>query len=152
TLQSRVQVSSLTTGVIEITAEAKTGDDAQELAAAVSRAYAQLLVQKSNLGGKARAHGLGPAPPTGTTLRTAAIERGSLGGLIGALLGVIVAVAVGRSDRRLRERDEIAGSIGIPVLASIPVVHPSDTAGWTRLLKEYEPAVVHAWNLRKVLM
>ncbi|HKR68618.1 MAG TPA: hypothetical protein VJT16_07265 [Streptosporangiaceae bacterium] len=152
TLQSRVQVNSLTTGVIEITAEAKTGDDAQELAAAVSRAYAQLLVQKSNLGGKARAHGLGPAPPTGTTLRTAAIERGIFGGLIGALLGVIVAVAVGRSDRRLRERDEIAGSIGIPVLASIPVVHPSDTAGWTRLLKEYEPAVVHAWNLRKVLM
>jgi capsular polysaccharide biosynthesis protein len=152
TLQRYVQVNSLTTGVIEITAEARTAQDAQELANAVGLAYKQLLETKDNPGGKAKAHPLGAAPPTGDTLRTAAIERGGFGALIGALLGVIIVVAIGRSDRRLRERDEIAGAIGIPVLASIPVVHPSDTAGWTRLLKEYEPAVVHAWNLRKVLM
>ena len=91
------------------------------------------------------------APPTGATLRTAAIENAGFGALAGVLLGVIITVAMGRSDRKLRERDEIAGAIGVPVLASIPVVHPSDTAGWTRLLQEYEPAVVHAWNLRKAL-
>ncbi len=39
---------------------------------------------------------------------------------LGALLGVIITVAMGRSDRKLRERDEIAGAIGVPVLASIP--------------------------------
>ena len=151
-LQNRVQVNSLTTGVIEITAEAKTADDATELADAVAQAYQRLLLMKNNPGGKAKAQPLKPAPPTGVTLRTAAIERGVFGGLGGVLVGIIIVVAVGRSDRRLRERDEIAGAIGIPVLAAIPVVHPSDTAGWTRLLKEYEPAVVHAWNLRKVLM
>src|SRR5207245_167977 len=67
------------------------------------------------------------------------------------LLCAITSGARGRQDRKLRERDEIAGAIGVPVLASIPVVHPSDTAGWTRLLQEYQPAVVHAWNLRKAL-
>ncbi|MDR2986823.1 MAG: hypothetical protein LBV34_18490, partial [Nocardiopsaceae bacterium] len=151
-LQSRVRVASATDNVIVISAEAKTAEEAQELAKAVAQAYKHLLLTKNNPGGKARAHPLGPAPPTGATLRVAAIERGFFGALVGALIGVIIVVAISRSDRRLRERDEIAGAIGIPVLASIPVVHPSDTAGWTRLLKEYEPAVVHAWNLRKVLM
>jgi capsular polysaccharide biosynthesis protein len=151
-LERQVQVNSLTTGVIVITAEAKTAGDAMELANAVAQAYKNYLRIPGGAGGKAQAHPLGPSPPTGATLRTAAIERGGLGGLVGALIGVIIVVALGRSDRRLRERDEIAGAIGIPVLASIPVVHPSDTAGWTRLLGEYEPAVVHAWNLRKVLM
>jgi hypothetical protein len=152
TLERQVQVNSLTTGVIVITAEAKTAEDAQELANAVALAYKAYLRIPGGAGGKAQAHPLGPSPPTGTSLRTGAIERGGLGALVGALLGIIVVVALGRSDRRLRERDEIAGAIGIPVLASIPVVHPSDTAGWTRLLGEYEPAVVHAWNLRKLLM
>lgn len=151
-LERRVQVESLTTGVIAVTAEAKTAEQAQELADAVSQAYKNYLRLPGGAGGKAQAHPLGPAPPTGATLRTAVIERGFFGALIGAIIGLIIVVAIGRSDRRLRERDEIAGAIGIPVLASVPVVHPSDTAGWTRLLEEYEPAVVHAWNLRKVLM
>jgi capsular polysaccharide biosynthesis protein len=152
TLLNRVQVSGVTDNVIKISAEAKTAEEAQELAHAVARAFQKLLPTLSGPGAKAKPQLLGVAPPTGATLRTAAIERGIFGGLIGALIGVIIVVAIGRSDRRLRERDEIAGAIGIPVLASIPVVHPTDTAGWTRLLGEYEPAVVHAWNLRKVLM
>ena len=71
--------------------------------------------------------------------------------LAGALVGVILSLAIGRKDRRLRERDEIASSIGIPVLASVPVEHPSDAAGWTRLLEDYKPASVHAWRLRAAL-
>ena len=39
----------------------------------------------------------------------------------------------------------------MPVLASVPVDHPADAAGWTRLLEEYEPGVVDAWRLRKAL-
>ena len=58
--------------------------------------------------------------------------------LAGALIGVIVALAIGRNDRRLRARDEIANSIGIPVLASVPVAHPSAAAGWTKLFEELQ--------------
>ena len=74
-----------------------------------------------------------------------------LGGVIGAMIGIIVALAISRRDRRLFERDEIANSIGIPVLASIPVGHPTDAAGWTRLLEDYNPAAVHAWQLRMAM-
>jgi hypothetical protein len=31
------------------------------------------------------------------------------------------------------------------------VGHPSDAAGWTKLLEDYKPGVVHAWRLRKTL-
>jgi hypothetical protein len=67
------------------------------------------------------------------------------------VLGVIVVAAIGRTERRLRERDEIAGAVGAPVLASVPVLHPSGTTGWARLLESYEPGVVHAWSLLKAL-
>ena len=71
--------------------------------------------------------------------------------VVGALIGIIVALAIGRNDRRLRERDEIAKSIGIPVLASVPVAHPSAAAGWTRLFESYSPTAMHGWQLRTVL-
>lgn len=149
TLQKRVQVTG-TAGVVQITAEGKTADDARGLANAVARSYIQFSQNNPNV--HAVATRLGSASPaTGTTMRAAAIENAGFGALAGALLGVIITVAMSRSDRKLRERDAIAGAIGVPVLASIPVVHPADTAGWTRLLQEYEPAVVHAWNLRKAL-
>jgi capsular polysaccharide biosynthesis protein len=151
TLQKRVQITS-SPGALEIAAEGKTAGDAQRLVDAVAVAYKEYLQTHPKQVQHAAAGIVGhPAPPTGATLRSAAIENAGFGALAGVLLGVIVTVAMGRSDRKLRERDEIAGAIGVPVLASIPVVRPTDTAGWTRLLQEYEPAVVHAWNLRKAL-
>jgi len=76
-------------------------------------------------------------------------------GLLGAMLGTGVAtvdvLAVSRRDRRLRVRDEIADSIGVPVLASISVDQPSDAAGWRKLLEEYQPGDVDAWRMRKAL-
>jgi hypothetical protein len=51
----------------------------------------------------------------------------------------------------LRERDQIADSIGIPVLASVATEHPRDAADWARLLDHYEPGLVDAWHLRKAL-
>ena len=74
-----------------------------------------------------------------------------LGAIFGAAIGAIIALAIHRSDRRLRARDEIANSIGVPVLASFPVGHPSDPRGWTRLLEDYKPGAMHALQLRKAL-
>ena len=62
-----------------------------------------------------------------------------------------MALAIGRNDRRLRERDLMADAIGVPVLASISVRHPTDTARWSRLLDDYEPSAADAFRLRSAL-
>ena len=74
-----------------------------------------------------------------------------MGAIFGALIGAIIALAVSRSDRRLRERDEIADSIGVPVLASFPVGPPADPKGWAKLLEDYKPGALHALQLRRAL-
>jgi hypothetical protein len=63
----------------------------------------------------------------------------------------VTAVILGRRDRTLRDLDDIANSIAVPVLAAVPVGRPGDAAGWTRLLDEYEPGSVDAWRLRQAL-
>ena len=73
------------------------------------------------------------------------------GALAGALVGAIIALSISRKDRRLRQRDEIANAIGVPVLASFPVRHPRDAAAWTKLLEDYEPEAVYGWGMRQAL-
>ncbi|MBO0883943.1 MAG: hypothetical protein J2P17_27145, partial [Mycobacterium sp.] len=46
---------------------------------------------------------------------------------------------------------QIADSIGVPVLASVPTAHPSSAGDWAKLLGSYEPSPVYAWRLRKAL-
>src|SRR6185437_15615765 len=151
-LHHRVSVTSVTSTVLAVTALGKTASQAQDLANPVARNYVRFVRSPRNPGGKTSAQVLESATPAiGATLRVRAAETGGLGALAGALIGIIVAAAIGRTDRRLRERDEIAAAIGAPVLASIPVAHPSDPAGWARLLENYEPTITHAWSLRKAL-
>jgi len=158
-LRRQVKVTSVTASALAITVEAKTANVAQDAADAVARSYVSFVGTPGIAGGQVKAQLLcskGAAtscatPATGTTVSAKVAETAGLGTLAGVLLGGIVVVSIGRTDRRLRERDEIAGAVGAPVLASVPVVHPSDTAGWVRLLEAYEPGVVHAWSLRKAL-
>jgi hypothetical protein len=76
----------------------------------------------------------------------------TLAGLVlGTAIGVVSAFAIGRNDRRLRQRDAIADAIGVPALASIALRSPDGTVGWTRLLESYEPSVTDALRLRSVL-
>jgi len=74
-----------------------------------------------------------------------------IGLVCGTLIGVVGALATGRRNGRLRERDEIADAIGVPVLASVPVAHPSDAAGWAKLFEDYQPSVNDAWRMRHAL-
>jgi hypothetical protein len=87
----------------------------------------------------------------GTPLPIHLIIMGGFGLLVGLLLGAIGVLALSRRDRRLRRRDDISDAIGIPVLASVAVGHPSDPAEWTRLLEDFEPAAADGWRLRKAL-
>jgi capsular polysaccharide biosynthesis protein len=151
-LRRQVKVEVATSSALWVSVSGKTAADAQGVADAVAHSYVAFAGSLSSPGGRVRAKVVGPASPaTGTAPSVWVAETAGLGLLAGVVLGLIVAVAIGRGDRRLRERDEIAGAVGAPVLASVPVLHPSGAAGWVRLLEAYEPGVVHAWSLRKAL-
>lgn len=151
-LRLDVQVGSPSTDLISVSAQGKTAADAEATANAVANSYIRYVTSATSAVGRIQAQLLQSASEaTGTKPIVEIVVDGLLGGLAGALIGVIVALAVGRGDRRLRERDGIANSIGIPVLASVPVAHPSDAAGWTKLFETYTPTSVHSWQLRTVL-
>jgi hypothetical protein len=142
----------VTTNIISISAQAKLAGDAEMTANAVAASYIRYVDSPTSPIGSQAAALLQPAASaSGTRPLEALIVAGFLGGLGGLLIGVIVSLAISRRDRRLRERDEIANSVGLPVLASFPAARPSNAADWTRLLRDYKPGAVYAWRLRTVL-
>lgn len=152
TLRDRVQVEGLTTNVISISAKGRSAAQAETTANAVTRSYVSYLGSASSPFGQMQARVLESATtPTGTPLYIRLLETGGIGLLAGGLIGAIIALAMGRGDRRLRERDQIADSIGVPVLASVSAEHPRDAAGWAKLFGHYQPGAVDAWRLRKAL-
>jgi capsular polysaccharide biosynthesis protein len=152
TLRDAIKVKNVTSDIISISAQGKTAAQAERTADAVANSYVAYVNSPSRPGSPVQARILQPAPnATATPLSIRLLVGGGFGLLLGLLIGAIVALATGRKDRRLTERDEIADSIGIPVLTSISVGHPSDAAGWVRLLEDYQPGDVDAWRLRKTL-
>ena len=151
-LRRDIQVGSLTPYIISISAQAKAGGAATTTANAVANSYIHFVGSASNAGGPISASMLQlatVAPGTGLIEHTAIYVV--LGAIFGLLIGSVIALAMSRSDRRLRERDEIANSIGVPVLASFPVEHATDARGWAKLLDEYKPGATHALQLRRTL-
>ena len=151
TLRRRINVTSPTPNLIQISAQGTTAAQAEDIANAVANSYVS-YVSSTTSPARADARLLEQATPaTGTAFPVRLLVAGGLGALAGAVVGAIIAVAMSRRERRLRQRDDIADAIGVPVLASVSVGHPSDPAGWMRLLDGYEPPAVHAWSLRKAL-
>lgn len=151
-LRGQVQVSSVTTNVLSITVRGKTATEAKTAANAVAKSYAAYVSAPGSPGGRIPAQVLQmAASASGRSLPIDLAINVVLGALAGLVLGTGIALWVGKGDKRLRTRDEIADSIGVPVFASVPVEHPSTSSGWTRLLAEYDPGVVDGWRLRKAL-
>lgn len=152
TLSGRIKVRRLTSNAISITAEGTTATQANDAANAVANSYVAYLSTDNSAVGKMQARVLNLATnAAGTPLRIRMPITAVLGLLTGLLIGAIAALTIGRGYRRLRERDDIADAIGVPVLASLSVWHPTDAARWTRLLEEYKPSVADAWRLRNAL-
>ena len=150
-LRGEVKVTSTTSGIISISAKGKSPAVADATANAVADSYAAYVADK-----KSPVHVVArvlerATNATGSSRLIALVSTALVGTLVGALLGVVVSLMISRKDRRLRERDEIANSIGIPVLSSVPVGHPSDAAGWTTLMEDYKPTAVDAWQLHTAL-
>jgi capsular polysaccharide biosynthesis protein len=151
-LRNTVQVKSVTSTVLSFTAKERSPAVAEATANAVAGSYLALVGSSSSPVGHVAGRVLSPAvTAAGTSPVVHLLSAGLLGAVAGTLIGIIVALATRRNDRALRERDQIANSIGVPVLAALPVDHPSDPAGWVKLLDDYEPDAVGAWHLRKAL-
>jgi capsular polysaccharide biosynthesis protein len=152
TLRRDVSSTSLTPEIVQITASAKTASQAESIATAVASSLASYVSSTNAPGGKVYGQMIEPGTnATRTALSTRLLLYGGLGALGGLLIGSIIALSIDRSDRKLWERDAIADAIGVPVLASVPVAHPSSAAGWMKLLEGYDPGAVHGWSLRKAL-
>jgi capsular polysaccharide biosynthesis protein len=151
-LRRYVQIGSPSPNIISVTATGKTAADAEATANAVTESYIRYVTSPHSAVGQVTAHLLASASSaTGPSRTGRTVLYALLGALVGVLMGVILILAIGRSDRRLRQRDDIANSIGVPVLASVPAARPSAAAGWTRLLENYKPTARHSWQLLTAL-
>ncbi|MGH3187857.1 MAG: Wzz/FepE/Etk N-terminal domain-containing protein [Streptosporangiaceae bacterium] len=151
-LRTDIHVNSLTGYIISVSAESKLAADAEATANAVVNSYIAYVNSPNSPIPQVSARILQPATSaTGKNRWLALVLTALMGALAGVVIGVIAALAISRNDRRLWKRDEIAGSIGVPVLASFPVRHPRDAAGWTDLLEDYEPGARDAWRMRQAL-
>src|SRR6476660_10622062 len=120
-LRDKVDVQSPTGTIIAISAKDKNAALAKSTANAVAQSYVDYVGHTGNLpDGPIQARVLEPATTaTGTRPSSRLVVIGLLGAMLGAGVAAVGVLAVSRRDRRLRVRDEIADSIGVPVLASI---------------------------------
>jgi hypothetical protein len=106
---------------------------------------------------------VGPSATAGTSVIQQATEARGLPTLVRLLIwppfGTLVCTVAAaltllvgaRRDPRLRLRDEIADSVGSPVLASLPSRPQQSVAGWSTLLETYEATPVESWAFRQLL-
>lgn len=152
TLRDRVSVSSPANSILQFTVTGGRAGQAEGNANAVADGYIAYVSSSESPIGRVSARMLAPASSaTGTSPLVHRIAFGFVGTLIGFLAGFVLALARERGSRRLRLRGEIANSIGVPVLASVPADQPSSVADWARLLSSYQPTPLYAWRLRKAL-
>jgi len=151
-LTERIHAQYAAIGLMSITASATTPSQAIQTVNVVTRSYLAYVSSGSSPFGALEVRPFEAATSAeGTPLGVRLFYAAGAGVLIGAMIGVIIAIAVGRTNKPLRERDEIADSVGVPILGSVRSRRPSRAAGWQKLLDAYEPAPADAWRLRKVL-
>lgn len=152
TLSQRVSAGAAAGQTLSVNAQGSTALSAEHTANAVARSYIGYVTSARNPAGKRPAELLQKATSAAAKPRTTRVfEAAGLGGLLAAVVALIAALAIWRNDPRLRERDAIADSIGVPVLASLRARRPRDAAAWTKLLDGYEPEAADAWRLEGVL-
>jgi capsular polysaccharide biosynthesis protein len=152
TLRKEVTASSASNNVVSVTVKSDNAAMAQSAANAVAQGFVGYLASAQSPIGQVNAHILEPATTaSGPDPLVHRLVYALYGALAGLIIGLIAAFARGRADRRLRSRDDIANSIGVPVLASLPVSRPGSAQDCAALLDAYQPSPLHGWRLRKAL-
>ena len=151
-LHQGITATDATGNVISVNATDKTASEAEDDANAVAASFLSFIGSANSPVGAVAGRVFVPAS---TATSGGAVKQfilyGPIGLVAGLLIGFIVALRKDRGDRRLRTRDEIANSIGVPVLAAVEADQPGDAQAWLRLLAEYQPDAVQAWTLRTTL-
>jgi capsular polysaccharide biosynthesis protein len=151
-LSKRVQVTTPISYVLQISAQGETAAQAVDTANAVASSYLTYVGAAADSAGQVSARVLQPATSASeASLFIPMLVTAGIGALAGFLVGAVAVLAVKRGDLRLRRRDEIADAIGVPILASVPVRHPTTAHQWTRVLDEWEPGLADARRLRNAL-
>jgi len=151
-LRSRITVTDATGNVLSISAADKTAAKAEIDANAVAASFLSFIGSNNSPVGpvSGRVFVSATTATSGGPIKQF-ILWGPVGLVAGLLIGFIVALRRDRGDRRLRTRDEIANSIGLPVLGAVDADRPGDAHAWLRLISEYQPEPVQAWTLRTTL-
>ncbi len=74
-----------------------------------------------------------------------------LGVIGGILVGSVYVLARYRRDRRLSRRDDLAKTLGVPVILSMKTKAKRSTKDWVELLERYQPTSSEKWGVREVL-
>jgi len=149
TLLSRVQAAPAGYLTLSISAKGDTAQQAERTANALTRSYLAYVTSTANPVGRQPAELLHPAVTAVAKPRTTRVyEAAGFGALAGLLVALIALLAIWRDDPRLRTRDAIADSIGVPVLASVRAKSPGDAVGWAKLLEHYQPGAADVWSLK----
>jgi capsular polysaccharide biosynthesis protein len=152
TLRSRIQVTTPFSDVLSFDASGESAVQATAIANAVAASYVAYVSPANSAAGQQPAQILQKATSASRTpIPVRLLIAAVLGILLGLAIGAIIALAIERGDRRLRQRDEIADAIGVAVLASLPTSRLANTASWARLLEDYAPSAADAWRLRSAL-
>ena len=142
-----------TTNVLTITAKGATATQAEDIANAVAKSYLAYVGPGGQFPGQKVTGVLFAATfATGKVTTTHVLDAVYLGLLIGAIGGVIIAMARSNTDKRpARERDRPGADVHRrPVRRpSRSSTQPTRGLSWLKLLDGYDPEVVHAWSLRK---
>ena len=151
-LRTSVQVVSLTSSLIQVTGISDSKSGAESIANAVANSFIVYISSPSS----PLSHQTGQifesaSPAKGAGLVGRLITFGLIGAIGGFLLGLVIGLARNGGDRTLRQRDDIANSIGMPVLAAVRARHPTSAVGWAQLFEDYQPGPVEAWHLHRLL-
>jgi capsular polysaccharide biosynthesis protein len=151
-LDTRVSVTNPAGSILSINGSGRSAAEAESIANAVAQSYISYTSSAGSAAGAVPARLLASATSaTNAKLPARIAIYGLLGVIVGIVVGFIVAIATSSNDRRLRKRDAIANSVGVPVLAALPVARPADATAWARLMQEYQPGAVSGWALIRLL-
>lgn len=150
-LRAHVKSNRMTPEIVSISATGQTGAQAKSAANAVAESFINYIGRENSPFGRVQAREIPATQVTEGSLSLKIVLTGAIGLLAGMIIGAIIAVAVGRSRRRLHERDELAATVRAPVLASLAVRQPTDATGWMRLFEDYAPSAAESAALEQIL-